>query len=172
MIKPGCLKISFAKIVAAGILAATVASCNPLKRDYVACPDIRISDQAEGGFLEGANLGQVVHIRVISADIKCVATDEGHDLDIELGFLMRRDISDNGLPEEIIIDVTFAYLDADDNVVSRYVYSDDVAFRENRDTGRPILVFSVDIPADTRVVMGIGKAIGGEEEETRRWWLF
>jgi hypothetical protein len=160
MIKSGCPGISFAKIVAAGILAATLTSCGTFNPDYVTCPDIRISDQADRGFVEGTTLGQAVYIRVISADTKCVTTKEGHDLDIELGFQMRRDISDNALPEEIMIDVTFAFLDANDNVVSRYIYSDDVEFRENRDTGRPILVFSVEIPADTRVVMGIGKAVG------------
>jgi hypothetical protein len=152
---------NFIKIVAAGLLAGTMtmASCSLLESEYVACADIRISDKADRALIPGTTSGQSAAVRVRRVITRCEATQAGYDLKIELGLTMRRDISENALEEDIPIDFTFAFLDRNDNVVSREIRSDKVTFVENRDSSRPVVDFSLKIPAGVRVVMGLGKAV-------------
>ncbi len=148
----------YSKIAAAGLLTATLTACGTFEPDYVACPEISVSKSAERAYVEGITLGQVAQVRFNGMSAQCIATSDGHDLEIDLGFLMKRDISESSLSEEVPLDVTFAFVDANDQVVSRSVYSFSAFFPDYKNKSRPIFGLKSEIPAGTRVVMGLGKA--------------
>ena len=147
------------KFIVGGLLATTLTACSTFEPEKVACPDISVSQGAERAYIEGVKLGQLAYVRVNGAWSECVATSTGFDMELQLGLLMKRDISDSSLSEEVPIDITFAFVDGNDNVVSRYVHSDTVFFPDYLDKSRPTLIITKDIPAGTRIVFGLGKAI-------------
>ena len=146
------------KLVPVTFAALLLSSCSTFEPDYVACPDISVSEKAERVYVEGIKLGQIAQVRFNGVNARCVATSTGYDMEMELGFLLKRDISDSSLSEEVPLDLTFAYVGENDQVMSRYVHSTSVFFSDYRDKSRPIILINTEIPAGTRVVMGLGKA--------------
>lgn len=146
------------KLMPATFAALLLSSCSTFEPDYVACPDISVSEKAERVYVEGIKLGQIAQVRFNGANARCVATSTGFDMEMELGFLLKRDISDSSLSEEVPLDITFAYVDDNDQVVSRYVRSASVFFPDYLDKSRPIISINTEVPAGTRIVMGLGKA--------------
>lgn len=147
------------KSVALTVAALSLSACSTFEPDYVACPDISVSDQADRAYVEGITIGQLAYARFNGVGSRCVVTSTGYDMEMELGLLLKRDISETSLSEEVPIDVTFAFVNDNDEVVSRYVYSKSVFFPDYRDKSRPVLFINTEIPAGTRVVMGLGKAV-------------
>ena len=149
------------KFIAGGALVAALSGCSTFEPEKVACPSISISKGAERAYIEGVKLGQLAYVRVNGAWSECAPTQSGFDMELQLGLLLKRDISDSSLSEEVPIDITFAFVDSNDNVVSRYVHSDTVFFPDYQDKSRPTLIIEKEIPAGTRIVFGLGKAIDG-----------
>ena len=149
---------AISKIAAASLLSATISACGTFTPEYVACPDISVSGDADRVYVEGVTLGQVAQVRFNGISTQCVATSGGHDAEIDVGFLMKRDISESSLSEEVPLDVTFAFVDAADQVISRKVYSFSAFFPSYDAKSRPIFGINTEIPAGTRLVMGLGKA--------------
>lgn len=143
--------------------ASVLAACTLFEPDYTACPSLKAVEGAERIAAIGTKLGQPISMRINGVDAKCVAADDGFEMDIALGIIARRDISENGKTEEVILNATFAFLDEDDQVVRRQMIGEKVFFPSLQDTARPIFEFSIDIPAGTRVIMGLGKPEGEAE---------
>lgn len=158
MIKSDLSKIA-PKLLAASALSLMLTACSAFEPDYVECPDISVSDKADRAYIEGITLGQIALARFNGASSRCVVTDTGYDMQMELGLLLKRDISVSSLSEEVPVDITFAFVDKDGNVVSRHVHSSNVFFPDYLDKSRPLLGIRAEIPAGTRVVMGLGKAV-------------
>ena len=152
---------SLSKIIAGGLLATALTACSTFEPKKVACPDVRVSQGAERAYIEGTRRGQLAYVRVNGAWTECSATKDGFNMELQLGFLMKRDISESSLAEEIPLDITFAFLDSNDNVVSRFIHSDSLFFPDYTDKSKPVLIINKKIPAGMRVVFGLGKAIDG-----------
>ena len=147
-----------ATLILAAPLVSLLASCAALEPEYTQCPNIRVSDKADRAYVQGKIIGQIAYVRVNGVNARCVANSDGFNMEMELGFLMRRDISQSASGEEIPLDVTLAYLDQEGNVVGRYIHSQSAFFATRSDKSRPVFTINTNIPPSTRIVMGIGKA--------------
>jgi hypothetical protein len=81
-------------------------------------------------------------------------------MSVELGLLIRRSersVEKSG--ERVKIDATFAFVDANDQVVGREVVGDSAIIGGFKEKSRPDFSFSFDVPEGTRVVLGLGRAI-------------
>ena len=136
-----------------------LAGCSAFEPDQVACPNIKALEDYEYVMTKGDTLGQDVTIRVNGVDTACYETEEGHRMEIGLGLMLKRPADDIQKIEKVGVDVTFAFLDSNDDVVGREIRFDDVFIGSFKNKSRPVLLFDIDIPADTRVVFGLGRAV-------------
>ena len=141
----------------AALMTATLSGCSVFDPEYTACPSIKAVEGAENVATTGTILGQDISIRLNGVTAKCVATSDGHDLELEIGLLARRDMSSSAKTEEVAVDFTLAFLDKDDNPVAREVKSYKAYFPDFSEKSRPTFTFSTEIPAGTRVILGLGK---------------
>ncbi|MCE2516294.1 MAG: hypothetical protein J4F41_00375 [Alphaproteobacteria bacterium] len=153
---------TFRSAAALALMTAAMTGCSAFEPEYTACPSIKAVEGAENVATKGTILGQDIAVRLNGVAAKCVATSSGHDLELEVGLLARRDMSSSAKTEEMKIDITLAYLDKDDNPVGRDVSSFKAYFNEFNAKSRPTFVISTEIPAGTRVIMGLGKLKDGE----------
>lgn len=143
-----------------GVLVSTgITACSLWPWEQVDCPPVSVAEDATRAHIEGIRYGQLAYIRVNGVWPECKETQDGYDMEIQVGFLMQRDLSESATTEEVPLDITFAFVDENDAVVSRTVHSDRVFFGQFNDRSNPVLIINLDVPAGTRVVFGIGKAI-------------
>ena len=141
--------------VALGLLAG----CTAFEPETVACPDIKVIKGYENVAVTGATLGQDVTMRVNGVDAVCSAIEAGQRMNVDLGLMIKRPGDDLSKIEMVNVDVTFAYIDANGDVIGRQIYSDEAFITSFTAKSRPIMRIKLDVPDDTRVVFGLGKAL-------------
>lgn len=150
--------VSLKKTALAGGALMLLAGCSAFEPDYIACPSISVRDGADQAVLVGADYGQPVAMRVNGVGTTCLDDGDTIAMLVELGMLLKRDTDDLNTEERVPLDVTFAFLDANDRVVSRHIHSQDGFISSFFLKARPVYPIELDVPKGTRVVMGLGKA--------------
>ena len=143
----------------AGLAAATMLSgCSTLKPDPVDCPNLSVLENTEKVALLGANQGDLVALRVWRVASQCVEGGNGTRMQVGLALVLERETDQPQEVERVPFDVTFAFLDANGEVVSRHVHSDDLYMQAFGLRTNPVVTIEMDVPDNTRVVFGLGKA--------------
>jgi len=162
MMIPSCLpfspRLSF-RALPVLCMAALVASCSAFGPKEVACPDIAVAQGAEKVVTLGADLQHEVTIRFNGVAAECTPRGDGFAMKMELGLLLKREPENWNQTERVPFDVTLAFIDSNDEVVSRFVFSNEAFIGDRSTKSRPTFTFKANIPAETRVVMGLGRAI-------------
>lgn len=135
-----------------------LAGCSSIGKDQVACPELKAMKGFEYVTSTGATLGQDVTIRVNGVDTACYDAEDGHRMDIDLGLMIKRPDDDIQKIEQVDVDVTFAFLNDQGEVIGREIISDEVFIGSYSSKSRPVLSFGIDVPAGSRVVFGLGRA--------------
>lgn len=138
--------------------AVALVGCSAFEPDYIACPTISVLDGAEKITTVGAELGQVVTVRVNGAGARCTDNGNGVDMEFELGLMIKRDMENIDKSERVVVDTTMAFLDSDGQVTERLVFSKDAFIPDYQIKSRPILSINTKVPAGMRVVFGLGRA--------------
>ena len=147
--------------LAAGLAAfLLLAGCSTFRPEYVDCPSIKLREGTERVVLLGADRGDLVSMRIRETAARCTRGRSGTEMRVGLALRLDRETGQPEFAERVRFDATFAFLDSGDQVVSRYVYSDDIHMQAFRLTTRPIVTIEFDVPEGTRVVFGIGRAEG------------
>lgn len=141
------------------ILAALLlAGCGSLGPEEVSCPGLKVLEGAERVSITGADLGDRIDFRVREVATRCTAGPNGPEMEVALGLILNRETSQPRQAERVPFDVTFAFLDGGDEVVSRHVFSDAVHMAAFRLSTRPVVNIKFTVPPSTRVVFGLGRA--------------
>ena len=150
-------KVSFQSVITLGLSVFGLAACSSFEPDYIACPEVKALAGAENVSLVATNTGQPVTARFDGVNAQCLATENGYAMDLSFALIIRRDLNVNPKVEEVPIDLTIAYVDANDQVVARTERSFTGYFPFGMSGSRP--VFSVDdnVPAATRIVLALGR---------------
>ena len=145
------------------LAAGMLAGCSTFEPERVACPDIAAAAGAENVVTIGADLKHEVSIRFNGVSAECTPRGDGYAMKMELGLMLKRSQADWNKTERIPFDVTLAFVDDANEVVSRYVFSEEAFIGDRLVKSRPTFVLRTNVPAGTRVVMGLGKAVSAEE---------
>lgn len=140
------------------LAAVLLSGCTTFKKEEIACPSIKVREGTESAAITGADQGDQVSLRIRKVETSCVAGGKGTEMRAGFSLMLERKTERPQLAERIPFDITFAFLGPNDEVVSRYVYSDDVHMRGSRLTTRPTVNIKLDVPDNTRVVFGLGRA--------------
>lgn len=143
--------------MALGVAATMLAGCSAFEPDYVACPSIKAVDGTGRVEVTGDPSGAPIQLRLNGVRGLCTVNSDGFDLVLQVGLFARRDLTANVKTDEYNIDITMAFLDSNDQVVGRHIHSASGFFAELEEKSRPTLKISTDIPAGTRVILGLGK---------------
>ena len=145
--------------VIGGISILGLTACTSFEPDYIACPEVKALAGAENVMLTGKNTGQQVSARFDGVSAKCIATPNGYDMDLGIALIIRRDLEVYAKVEEVPIDLTIAYVDKNDEVVARSVRTFTGYLPSTRSGTRSVFNIDDDIPADTRVVLALGRTV-------------
>ena len=140
-----------------GLALLSMTACSSFEPDYIACPEVKALAGAENVILAGSNTGQKVTARFDGLSAKCIATPSGYDMELGIAMVLRRDLVVNQKVEEVPIDITIAYIDKNDQVVSRSVQSVTGYLPSNIPASRPVFALDEDVPAGTRIVVALGR---------------
>jgi hypothetical protein len=145
------------------LMAGLVAGCSAFEPEVVPCPEISAAQGAERVVTIGANLQHEVSIRFNGVAAVCTPRNDGFAIKMEVGLMLKRDEKDWNKTERVPFDITLAFVDSKNEVVSRYVYSDEAFIGDLDIKSRPTFIVRTNIPSGTRVVMGLGRAVTSEE---------
>jgi len=145
------------------LVAGLMAGCAAFQPDVVACPDIAVAKGAEKVVMIGADLQHPVTMRFNGVSAECTPRRDGVAMKVDLGLMLKRAPENWNKTERVPFDVTLAFVDDKDEVVSRYVFSEEAFIADQSVKSRPTFVFRTHVPAGTRVVMGLGRAVSAEE---------
>lgn len=136
-----------------------LAGCTAFEPETVPCPEIKVIKGYENVRVTGETLGQDVTMRVNGVDAFCTDIEAGRRMNVDLGLMIKRPGDDLSKIEKVNVDVTFAYIDANGDIVSRQIFSDEAFITSFTAKSRPIMRMKLDVPDETRVVFGLGKAL-------------
>lgn len=142
-----------------GAAMTMLASCSSFEPDYVACPSVKALAGAENVISAGADTGNRVTVRFDGVNPQCVATPSGYDMTLNFALVLKRDESLIGNAERVPVDITLAYLDKDDQIISRSVKQVTGYISDFTSATRPVFSIEDEIPTGARVVIGIGKKV-------------
>ena len=138
--------------------ASTLVGCSVIEPEYSECPSIKTPIGGEQTYAKGQNLGQIASIRFNGIYGQCVQKAGYTDTNITVHILMERDMRTGSNSEVVELHLTAAIIDPNDQVTTRQVISDEVAFSSNLDRSFPIIDFNLDVPDGHRVLLGLGRA--------------
>ncbi|XDZ65075.1 hypothetical protein AB8880_09075 [Alphaproteobacteria bacterium LSUCC0684] len=145
------------------LVAGLMAGCSAFQPEIVACPDIAVAGGAEKVVTIGADLQHPVTIRFNGVSAECTPRRDGYAMKVDLGLMLKRAPENWNKTERVPFDVTLAFVDDKDEVVSRYVFSEEAFIADRSVKSRPTFVFRTNVPSGTRVVMGLGRAVSAAE---------
>ena len=148
----------FPRLLAGLAAAALLAGCATFKPDTVDCPNLSVREGTERVTMLGTDGIALVSLRVWRAAAQCVPGRDGVEMQVGLALVVERATDQPQEVERVPFDVTFAFLDAGGEVVSRHVHSDNIYMQGFRLRTTPIVTIDLDVPDGTRVVFGLGKA--------------
>ncbi|MBL6781887.1 MAG: hypothetical protein ISQ21_02520 [Alphaproteobacteria bacterium] len=134
-----------------------IIGCTAFEPEYGECPPILAAEGAEEQYLYGTKLGQLIKVRFNGIVGQCVPRDGYTDMRLFINLLLRRDMTTGSNIERTEIHITAAIIDADDNVVSREVFTDDGSFRDGMDISMPEWKERLDVPYGHKVVLALGR---------------
>ena len=140
----------------AGITAG-VTGCAVFEPEYGECPPVYAAEGAEEQYIYGTSLGQIIKVRFNGIAGQCVPREGYTDMRLYINLLLRRDMTTGSNIERTEIHITAAIIDADDNVVSREVFTDDGSFRDGMDISMPEWKERLDVPYGHKVVLALGR---------------
>ena len=146
------------RLLAGLATAALLAGCSSLKPDTVDCPELSVRLGSDKVAVLGDDQISLVSVRVWRAAAQCIPGRNGRKMQVGLALVVERQTDQPEDTERIPFDVTFAFLDAGGGVVSRHVHSDDIYMQAFRMRTTPVVTVEMDVPDNTRVVFGLGKA--------------
>ena len=149
---------AFSRLFAGFAAATLLAGCGSFRPDTVECPNLRVLENTERVSILGAEQGDLVSLRVWRVASQCIQGRGGLEMQVGLALAVERETSQPQGVERVPFDVTFAFLDANGAVVSRYVHSELVAMQGFRLRTNPVVTVEMTVPDNTRVVFGLGKA--------------
>ena len=154
-----CLKpVSFLSPVVMLGVALSLAGCSAFEPEYSECPSITAALGGEQTFAKGQNLGQIASIRFNGTYGQCVQKSGYTDTDITVHLLMERDMRTGANIEAVVVHLTAAIIDSDDQVTTRKVITEEVFFSSGLDRSFPTFDFNLDVPDGHRVLLGLGRA--------------
>ena len=161
------VSLNFKPFIATAMLTAAMttalASCSAFKPDYIDCPSIKAVAGADDINTRGILIKQDVTARINGHSARCVGTNDGGvAMELELGLMLKRDFASGFKVEEVPIDVALAFLDKDDQPVGRITERRNAFFPDYSDKSRPTFIMNFDVPANTRVLIGISHVYGEE----------
>ena len=150
--------LSVSRLFCGLTVGCVLSACSTFEPEYIACPDIRVKEGAEKAVMIGADYGHYVTMRVNGVDGTCTEGDGFTDMKVELGLLFKREGENLAKAERVPLDVTFAFLNDQDELQSRYVYSYDLFIPNYQAESYPVAIINIEVPDNTRVIFGLGKA--------------
>jgi len=159
---PSRRSLSFAPLTMC-LVAGLLAGCSTFEPEVVACPDISVAEGAEQVMTIGAELEHVVSIRFNGVAAECTPRSDGYAMKMDIGLMLKRLQNDRNKTERVPFDITLAFVDSKDEVVSRYIFSEEAFIGDLEAKSRPIFILRTNVPAETRIVMGLGRAVTAEE---------
>ena len=153
------LKDPIKSLALPAVALCLLAGCSAFEPETVPCPEIKVIKGYENVLVTGATLGQDVTMRVNGVDAVCSDIEAGRRMNVDLGLMIKRQDDDLSKIEKVNLDVTFAFIDTNGDVIGRQIYSDEAFITSFTAKSRPIMRIKLDVPDDTRVVFGLGKAL-------------
>ena len=115
------LKDPIKSLALAGSCALPAGGCTAFEPETVPCPEIKVIKGYENVRVTGETLGQDVTMRVNGVDAFCTDIEAGRRMNVDLGLMIKRPGDDRSKIEKVNVDVTFAYIDANGDIVSRQI---------------------------------------------------
>ena len=143
-------------------MTTVLASCSAFEPEYTDCPSIKAVLGADEINTRGILHQQDVTARINGHTARCVPTEDGVEMELELGLMLKRDFATGFKVEQVPIDVALAFVDKNDEPVGRIISRQTAFFPDYKDKSRPIFFINLDVPANTRVLIGISHVYGDE----------
>lgn len=156
------VSLNLKPFIATAMLTTILASCSAFEPEYSDCPSIKAVLGADDINTRGILHKQDVTARINGHTARCVATNDGVEMELELGLMLKRDFAQGFKVEEVPIDVALAFVDENDQPVGRITSRQTAFFPDYKDKSRPIFSINIDVPANTRVLIGISHVYGEE----------
>ena len=140
-----------------------LASCGGSRdAQYIACPDVRMLEDTESFSTINPETGNTLTIRARKLGAYCTQDsaqqDYSHDIEINLWLVVERQGQSLVTEEYVSVDTTLAFVDADNRVSGREVYSEQGRINAFSDEVDQLFVIKTRVPVGMRVVLGLGKA--------------
>ena len=146
------------KLVPGLVAGLLLAGCTAFRPDYVDCPDVKLREGSDYVTRQGEIQGDRITMRILKVAHRCIEASDGFEMQIGFNVDIERETDEVLLAERVPLDVTFAFLDANDNVVSRIVHTEVIEMPGLRTYVPRSPVVEMDVPSGTRVVFGLGRA--------------
>ena len=146
------------KLISGLAVGLLLTGCTAFEPNYVDCPDTKLREGSDYVTRLGEIQGDRITMRILKVAWRCIGS--GENLEMQIGFNVDvvRETDDTLSAERVPLDVTFAFLDTNDNVVSRIVHTEIIEMPGLRTYVPRTPVVEFDVPAGTRVVFGLGRA--------------
>ena len=136
-----------------------LAGCMAFEPETVPCPEIKVIKGYENVRVTGETLGQDVTMRVNGVDAFCTDIEAGRRMNVDLGLMIKRPAmifprsKRSMLMSPLPISMPMVISSAGRSLAMK------PSSRALRRKSRPIMRMKLDVPDETRVVFGLGKAL-------------
>lgn len=149
---------SFQRLSSGFAAAVLLAGCTMFRSEYVDCPSVKLREGTERVVLVGAELGDLVAMRIRNVAARCKGARNGTRMQVGFALILERESDRPQEAETVPFDATFAFLDANGGVVSRFVHSEEILMESFQLATDPVVTMEMQVPKGATVVFGLGKA--------------